>query len=65
MREIDYTDDDFEPEYIDEDMLHKPLGKRSSRKAQRMMSARRAIEDHFEKKRLQQNVDDVWLDEDV
>lgn len=64
MREIDYSDEEFEPDLLDEDLLHKPLGKRSSRKAQRMMNARRAIEDHFEQKRLQQNVDDVWLDDD-
>ena len=64
MREQDYIMDNYDPEFLEEEGLSRGPGRKSSRKARRMMQARRAIEDHFERKQLEQNVNDVWLDED-
>lgn len=64
MRDQEYSDDMDTDELTGFDDMHRPFSKKVSKKALRMMRARKAIEDHYEQKQLDDDVNDVWLDED-
>lgn len=64
MRDQEYSDDLDINDLNDFDDMHRPFGKKVSKKALRMMRARKAIEDHYERKQLEDDVNDVWMDED-